>query len=120
MPTRHGTDALATGIALRDNRGLHFRWPIPPLARAREHLEPLRALAHRIITRDCHSSNALQPDQGPENQRCASTARGNNGWMQTRVDPERDARPLPEMRRSQDGSEPTIFDPDHQQKDTQV
>ncbi len=61
MPASNGTDTLPARIALRDNRGLHFGRPIPPLARARKHLEPLRALARRIITRDYHSSSAPRP-----------------------------------------------------------
>ncbi|MDE2562525.1 MAG: hypothetical protein KGL48_09805, partial [Sphingomonadales bacterium] len=40
------------------------------------YLEPLRALAHRIITRDYHSSSALPPDQGAKTRRCASGTQG--------------------------------------------
>lgn len=69
MPARHGADPLAPRIALRDNRSLHFRRPIPPLARTGEHLEPLRAPAHRIIIGDYHSSSALPPNQGVETRR---------------------------------------------------
>lgn len=50
-------------------------WKVDRLAPG-EHLEPLRTPAHRIIIRDYHSSSALQPNQGAENQRCASTAQG--------------------------------------------
>lgn len=84
MPTRHGTDALAARIALCDNRSLHLRRPLASLARAREHFETLRTPAHRIITRDYHSSSALHPDQGAENQRCASTAQGGGKTPLTR------------------------------------
>src|SRR3982074_3458855 len=76
MPARHGTDALASRIALRDNRSLDLRRPVTALARAREHLEPLRALAQRIITRDYHSSSALPPDQGAKTRRSASGTPG--------------------------------------------
>ena len=76
IPARHGTDAFAARIALRDNRRLHFGRPIPPLAPTREYLKPLRAPAHRIITRDYHSSSALPPDQGAETPRCASNLQG--------------------------------------------
>jgi hypothetical protein len=83
MPARHGTDPFAPGIALRDNRSLHFRRPIPPLARTREHLDPLRPPAHRIITRDYHSSSALPPYQGTETRRCASGPQGGMGTALT-------------------------------------
>lgn len=76
MPASHGTDPVPARIALCNNRGLHFGRPLSPLARARKHLEPLRALAHRIITRDYHSSSALQPNQGAETRRYASNAQG--------------------------------------------
>lgn len=76
MPTRHRADALATRMALRDNRRLHFGRPIPTLASAREHLEALRAPVHRIITRDYHSSSALPPNQGAKTRRCAASPQG--------------------------------------------
>ncbi|MET3473409.1 hypothetical protein ABIC78_003959 [Novosphingobium sp. 1529] len=62
MPASNGTDTFTARIALGNNRRLHLWWPLAPLARAREYLEPLRSLAHRIVTRDYHSSSALQPD----------------------------------------------------------
>ena len=76
MPASNGTDAFKPGIALGDNRRLHLGRPLAPLARAREYLEPLRALAHRIITRDYHSSSPLPHDQRAKNRRYASTAQG--------------------------------------------
>lgn len=76
MPTRNGTDTFTARIALSDNRCLHLWRPLAPLARAREHLEPLRALAHRSITRDYHSSSALPHDQGAKTRLYASGAQG--------------------------------------------
>ena len=58
MSPRDSADTLAASIAFRDNRGLELGRPFPPLAFAGEYLEPLRALAHRIITRDYHRSSA--------------------------------------------------------------
>ena len=58
MPPRDSADTFDTRMALRDNRCLDLRRPVPPLAFAREYLEPLRALAHRIITWDYHRSSA--------------------------------------------------------------
>lgn len=83
MPARYCTDAIASQIALRDNRSLRLRRPLPPLASAREHLEPLRALAHRIIARDYRSSSALPPDQGAKTRRCASGTQGGAGTALT-------------------------------------
>lgn len=76
MPTSNGTDAFKPGIALGDNRRLHLGRPLAPLASPREYLEALRAPAHRIITRDYHSSSALPPDQGAKTRRYTSTAQG--------------------------------------------
>ena len=76
MPTSNGTDAFKPGIALGDNRRLHLGRPLAPLASPRENLEALRPPAHRIITRDYHSSSALPPDQGAKTQRYTSTAQG--------------------------------------------
>ncbi len=76
MPPRDSADTFDTGIALRNNRGLDLRWPVPPLAFAREDLEPLRALAHRIITRDYHRSSALSPNQVAQTPRWASPTQG--------------------------------------------
>ena len=76
MPPRDSADTFDTGIALRDNRGLDLRWPVPSLAFAREDLEPLRALAHRIITRDYHRSSALSPNQVAQTPRWASPTQG--------------------------------------------
>lgn len=76
MPASNGTDTFTARIALGDNRRLHLWRPLAPLASAREHLEPLRALAHRIITRDYHSSSALPPDQGAKTRRYASGTQG--------------------------------------------
>lgn len=76
MPASNGTDTFTARIALGDNRRLHLWRPLAPLARAREHLEPLRTLAHSIITRDYHSSSALPPDQGAKTRRCASGTQG--------------------------------------------
>jgi hypothetical protein len=50
MPARHRTDALAARIALRDNRGLHLGRPLPPLARADEHLKAARQAGRRTPT----------------------------------------------------------------------
>jgi transposase len=58
MPARNSADSLAPRTALCNNRSLYLRRPLPPLACAREHLEPLHTPAHRIITRDYHSSRA--------------------------------------------------------------
>ena len=85
MPTRNGTDTFTARIALSDNRCLHLWRPLAPLARAREHLEPLRALAHRSITRDYHSSSALQPNQGAETRRYASHAQGGGRTALTHI-----------------------------------
>lgn len=75
-PACHGADALAARIALGDNRSLDLRGLVTALARAREHLEPLRAFTHRIITRGYRSGSQLQPDQGAETRRCASSSQG--------------------------------------------
>ena len=84
MPASNRTDAFSPRIALGDNRRLHLGRPLAPLARARKHLEPLRALAHRIITRDYHSRTVLPPDQGAETRRYTSTAQGGHGTALTR------------------------------------
>jgi len=83
MPPRYGADPFAPRIALRDNRSLHFRRPIPPLARTREDLKPLCAPAHRIITRDYHSSSTLPPNQGVETRRCPLCPQGGAGTALT-------------------------------------
>jgi hypothetical protein len=83
MPASNRTDAFSPRIALGDNRRLHLGRPLAPLARARKHLEPLRALAHRIITRDYHSRTVLPPDQGAETRRYTSTAQGGHGTALT-------------------------------------
>ena len=69
MSPRDSADTLAASIAFRDNRGLELGRPFPPLAFAGEYLEPLRALAHRIITRDYHRSSALGPNQAAQTPR---------------------------------------------------
>jgi len=58
MAACNGADTPAPWTTLRNNRSLQLRRPFSPFARTRENLEPLRALAHRIITRDYHRSNA--------------------------------------------------------------
>ena len=85
MSARNGADPLAPRIALRDNRDLHLRRPFSPLARACENLEPLRTSAHRIITRDYHSSSASPPVQGAETRRYASNPQGGAGTALTVV-----------------------------------
>jgi len=43
----------------------------------------LRAVTHRIITRDYHSSSVLQPNQSAETQRCASRTQDGGGTALT-------------------------------------
>ena len=58
MAPSDSADRLPSRPALRDNRCLHLRRPIPAPASAGEHLKPLRTLTHRIVTRDYHRSSA--------------------------------------------------------------
>ncbi len=57
--TRDGADTF-TSVAFGNDRGLHLGRPILSPPCAHENLKPLRALAHRIITRDYHSNSASQ------------------------------------------------------------
>ena len=59
MPACHGADRLHARIALRDDRRLHLRRPVPPLASARENLETLNPAGASIITWHRHSTSAL-------------------------------------------------------------
>ncbi len=58
MAPSDSADRLPSRPALRDNRCLHLRRPIPAPASAGEHLKPLSTLTHRIVTRDYHRSSA--------------------------------------------------------------
>src|SRR5690606_30861284 len=75
-PPSHRTDRLGARLALGDDRGLYLRRPVPPLASAREDLEPLNSAGASIVTRHRHSTSALPPDQGAETRRCASHSQG--------------------------------------------
>ena len=83
MSASNGADSLAPRIALRDNRDLHLRRPFPSRARARENLEPLCTSAHRIITRDNHSSSASPQVQRAKTRRYASNLQGGAGTALT-------------------------------------
>ena len=83
MSASNGADPLAPRIALRDNRDLHLRRPFPSRARARENLKPLCTSAHRIITRDYHSSSASPQVQGAKTRRYASNLQGGAGTALT-------------------------------------
>ena len=82
MSARNRADPIVSRTAFRDNRGLELPRPFPPLARAREYLKPLRALAHRIITQDYHS-RSTPPKSRQENRRYASDAQGGAGTALT-------------------------------------
>ena len=88
MPSCNGTDAVSPRIALRDNRRLYVRWPRTTLAPACKHLckhlETLRALTHRIITRDYHMCSLLHADQGNRHRRYRSNAQGGGGTALTK------------------------------------
>jgi transposase len=59
------------------------RWPRTTLAPACKHLETLRALTHRIITRDYHMCSLLHADQGNRHRRYRSNAQGGGGTALT-------------------------------------
>lgn len=50
VPPSNGADGLLAGVALRNDRDLDLRWPIPTLARAGEDLEPLNPASASIVT----------------------------------------------------------------------
>ncbi|SHM56496.1 hypothetical protein SAMN05518668_111159 [Sphingobium sp. YR657] len=68
VPTGNGADSLLLGIALRDDRGLHFRRPVPPLACTGKNLEPLNLAGASIVTWHRHSTSVLHPDQEAQTQ----------------------------------------------------
>lgn len=76
MPTRHRTDRLLTRKALRNDRGLDLRWPIPPLAPASENLEALNPAGASIIIWHRHSTSFLTRNQGADTRRCTALPQG--------------------------------------------
>src|SRR3546814_9579151 len=76
MTARHRAGRLLTRIALRDDRLLYLRRPLPTLARTCENLKTPNHAGASIITCHHHSISILQPDRASENRRHASLPQG--------------------------------------------
>jgi len=91
VPTGNGADSLLLGIALRDDRGLHFRRPVPPLACTGKNLEPLNLAGASIVTWHRHSTSVLHPDQEAQTQGYTLRLQGGaaapltDNWLSNRI-----------------------------------
>src|SRR3546814_19814266 len=76
MTARHRAGRLLTRIALRDDRRLYLRRPLPTMARTCDNLKTPNHAGASIITCHQHSISILQPDRASENRRHATLPQG--------------------------------------------